>query len=447
MRILTFLIPVLAIAQSADPPAESALPLTLKRAVEIALTAEGSPKVALAQESIREARARKTEARGALLPDLESSVNEERETVNLRSFGFSPSIFSFLPPGVTFPAIVGPFSVFDARATASQTVFDFSTLKRYQQSKVNLSAVTTDFDAAKNQASDQVARAYLNALRSDAALATAHANVDLSKALRDLAVQQKNAGTGTGLDVTRAEVQLANDNQRLVAAENDRRRAGLQLLRAIGLKMDVEVVLTDKLDYKAADIGTLESSLEDARKTRAELIAQRQREHAANLNYSSIRAERFPSVGASANYGSIGSVLTNAAPTYLYSVSVRVPIWDGGRRDARREESLSEYRQEEIRTHDLEQQVELDVRLAFDSIHSAAVEVETAQGGVALSEQELAQARRRYQAGVAYSLEVTDAQTRLDRARDNLINALYDYNVARIDLATATGRIREYVNQ
>jgi len=446
MRVVLLLIPSLAIAQGADP-AEPALPLSLKKAVQIALTVEGSPKVALAEESIREAQARKTEARGALLPDFESSVNDERETTNLRAFGFSPTIFSFLPPGVTFPAIVGPFSVFDARATASQTVFDFSIIKRFQQSKVNLQAVKSDFDATKNQVSDQVARAYLNTLRAEAALQTAHANVDLSKALRDLAEQQKEAGTGTGLDVTRADVQLANDNQRLVVAENDRRRAGLQLLRAMGLRMDVQVVLTDRLDYKPTEIGTLEAALADASKTRAELIAQRQREHAANLSYSSVRAERLPSVGASANYGSIGSDLTDAAATYLYSVSVRVPIWDGGRRDARRAESLSEYRQEQTRTRDLEQQVELDVRLAFDSIHSAAVEVETAQGGVALSEQELAQARRRYQAGVAYSLEVTDAQTRLDRARDNLINALYDYNVARIDLATATGRIREYVNQ
>ena len=70
-----------------------------------------------------------------------------------------------------------------------------------------------------------------------------------------------------------------------------------------------------------------------------------------------------------------------------------------------------------------------------------------AREGQDLSERELAQAKRRYQAGVANSLEVTDAQTRLDRARDNLINALYDYNVARIDLATATGKIQEYVNQ
>ena len=95
----------------------------------------------------------------------------------------------------------------------------------------------------------------------------------------------------------------------------------------------------------------------------------------------------------------------------------------------------------------LEDQVELDVRLAFDSIRSAAAQVETAREGLQLSENELAQARRRYQAGVTNSIEVTDAQTRLDRARDNLIAALYNYNLARIDLATATGSIREFVNQ
>jgi outer membrane protein TolC len=165
------------------------------------------------------------------------------------------------------------------------------------------------------------------------------------------------------------------------------------------------------------------------------------------LNYGSVRAERLPSVAASANYGTIGSALVGAQPTYDYGVSVRVPIFDGGRRDARRTESFSQYRQEQTRTRDLNEQVELDVRLAFDSIRSAADEVEVSREGVQLAEQELAQAQRRYQAGVTNSVEVTDAQTRLDRARDNQIAALYDYNLARIDLATATAKIQEYVNQ
>jgi outer membrane protein len=425
---------------------QKVLPLTLKRAVEIALTPEGSPKVTLAAETIKQFEARRLESRGALLPDLESSVGDQYETTNLKAYGFG---FAIKIPGfaVTFPNIVGPFSVFDARATVSQSVFDFSSIKRYQESKVNVTAAQDDFDATKNQVSDQVARAYLTALRADAALTTAQANVDLSNALLKLAQQQKDAGTGTGIEVTRAQVQLANDRQKLIVAENDRRRGGLSLLRAMGLQMDTGVELTDKLSYQAVELGSLENALADARKARAELKAQKDHEDAARLNYSSVRAERLPSLGSSANYGSIGSSLIGAQPTYTLAISLKVPLYDGGRRDARRAESLSQYRQEQTRTRDLQDQVELNVRLAFDSVRSAAAEVDAARDGVQLSEQELAQAQRRYQAGVTNSVEVTDAQTRLDRARDNQINALYDYNVARIDLATATGKIREFVNQ
>lgn len=287
--------------------AESSLPLTLKRAVEIALAPEGSPRVAMAEESIKEAEERQAESRGAFLPDIESSLSDRRQTANLHAFGFTFS----LPPGLGFsiPNIVGPFSVFDARATASQTVFDFSTIRKYQASKVNVEAAKSDFDATKNQVSEQVARAYLTGLRADAALATAHANVDLSQALLDLARRQKEAGTGTGIETVRADVQLANDRQKLVVAENDRRRAGLNLMRAMGLKMDTTIGLTDKLAYQEADLGTLENALADARKTRAELRAQKEREASARLNYGSVKAERIPSVGASADYGSIGSEL------------------------------------------------------------------------------------------------------------------------------------------
>jgi outer membrane protein TolC len=444
MRALLIL-NIAALAFASDAAVETTLPLSLKRAVEIALAPEGSPRVALAQESIQQAQARRLESRSAFLPDIESSVSEQRETVNLKTFGFN--FTSPLVPGFKFPSIVGPFSVFDARATASQTVFDFSSIKKYQESKAEIAAAKSDFDATKNQVADQVARAYLTALRAQAALDTARADVELSQALLTLAQQQKDAGSGTGLDVTRAEVQLANDKQRLVASANDRRRAGLNLMRAMGLKLDTAIELTDKLEYRPSDLGTIEDALADARKLRAELKAQRDRELSARLNYASVKAERLPSLAASANYGSIGPELIGAQPTYDYGLSIRVPVWDGGRRDARREESLSQYRQEKTRTRDLEQQVELDVRLAFDSIASAATEVATARDGGDLSEKELAQAKRRYQGGVANSLEVTDAQTRLDRARDNLIIALYDYNVARIDLATATGKIQEYVNQ
>ena len=87
------------------------------------------------------------------------------------------------------------------------------------------------------------------------------------------------------------------------------------------------------------------------------------------------------------------------------------------------------------------------LRQALENLRSAAAEVDASRDGRTLAENELAQARRRYEGGVATSLEVTDAQTRLQRALDNEVVALYDHNLARLDLATATGTIAEYVSQ
>jgi outer membrane protein len=429
-------------ASAAFVYAQDTLPLSLKRAVEIALAPEGSPRVALAEESIRQSQTGVAQARAAFLPDIETSVTDQSETVNLKSYGLNIQV-----PGFSLPSIVGPFSLFDARATATQSVFDFSSIRKYQSSKVSVAATKADADTTRNQVSDSVARAYLACLRADAKLETERANVDLSDALLKLSNRQKTAGTGLAIEVTRAEVQLANDRQNLIVAENDRRKAVLQLLRAMGLNLDAHILFTDKLAYKPVDVGPMEAALEKARKERAELKAQAMREEIAKLNYGSVKAERLPLISAFGNYGTIGGEIAGALPTRAVGITMKIPVFDGGRKEARRAESLSELRQEQIRTRDVKQQVELDVRLALDSIHSAASQVETANDGLTLSENELAQARRRYEGGVANSIEVTDAQTRLDRARDNQIAALYNYNLARLDLATATGSIAEYLNQ
>src|SRR5437762_2769920 len=72
-------------------------------------------------------------ARAAFFPTVDGSVNERSQTVNLRTFGFD---FQF--PGFALPSVVGPFSVFDARASAQTTVLDFTTLRKYKASRTGL---------------------------------------------------------------------------------------------------------------------------------------------------------------------------------------------------------------------------------------------------------------------------------------------------------------------
>jgi outer membrane protein TolC len=113
--------------------------------------------------------------------------------------------------------------------------------------------------------------------------------------------------------------------------------------------------------------------------------------------------------------------------------------------DAQRAEEASRYREEKIKTNDLRQQIELDVRTALDSFHSAEEQVRVAEEGLELAGNELTQARRRYEAGVTNGLEVTDSQTQLEHARDNQIAAIFNYNVARVDLGEAMGTIRRII--
>ena len=71
--------------------------------------------------------------------------------------------------------------------------------------------------------------------------------------------------------------------------------------------------------------------------------------------------------------------------------------------------------------------------------------MKVASEGFKLAENELASAQRRYKAGVVTSVEVTDAQTRLERARDNHVAALFAHSQARVDLAQAQGTIEDFI--
>jgi outer membrane protein len=430
-RLKLFLLALPAFAQEAPRMA-----LTLDKAMEIALAPDGATRVQLARESIKQAEARERQALGYLLPNVEGAFAYQNFTRNLAAFGVG---FNVPIAGFFFPSVVGPINTLDFRAAASQSLFDLSSIRRWQASKAALSAVRADRDAALSVTSGQVARAYANALRAEAVETAARANLALAERILRLARSQKEAGTGTGIEIVRSEVQVASAHQRVVATEEDSRAAKLHLMRTIGLALDGQVELTDRLRDPGGEPPTEGQALAEAKQQRPELRAQAERTRAAHLNYSSVKSERVPSIGAFGDYGTIGIAGESLLPTHTFGITVKVPVWDGGRRDARRAEAFSAARSEEIRNRDTGQQVELEVRLAVESLRSARLQAQVAQEALGLAEKELEQAQRRYEAGVAASLEITDAQTRVALARENQATSLARYNVARVDLDVAKG--------
>jgi outer membrane protein TolC len=425
----------------AQQPAKMAI--SLDKAIEIALAPDGNTRAQLAAELVRQAEARSAQARGALLPNVDGAWSYQNFTRNLAAFGVRVTVPL---PGVAIPEFVGPIDVFDLRATASQSLFDLSSIKRYQSSKAAISAAKQESNAARNLAAAAAARAYSGVQRSAATVETAKANIALAERLLRMARSQKEAGTATGIDVTRAETALSSEKQRLIAAEEELTAARLEFLRVLNLPLGTDFELTDALVYRPAIIPELAAAIDLARAQRPELKAQDERKRVARLGYDAAKWQRLPSVAAFGDYGSIGTGLDAQRATRVAGVSVRIPIFDGGRRDAARAESASLVRQEEIRAREVAQQVELEIRLALDQLTAAENQVKVSLETLALSEKEMAQAERRYLNGVAPGLEVTDAQTRLARARESNVAALHRQRLARINLGVAIGALDQFLD-
>src|SRR5262249_38498954 len=154
--------------------------LTLKDAVSRALSKEGNARVRLAEETRRQADARARQARAALLPNIDASVTEQSVTRNLQAVGIRLEI---PVPRVRPLTFVGPFRVFDARATASQAILDLAALRRFKAARAT--ADEAEFESAQTDEEVRrlVARAYLAAARAEAAVETAAADVRLGEAM------------------------------------------------------------------------------------------------------------------------------------------------------------------------------------------------------------------------------------------------------------------------
>jgi outer membrane protein len=446
MRTLTvwlYLIPALtALGADAPAPDQPVIGLSMKQAVELALSPNGNAKVKQANETAIQAKGRANEARSILLPDFEGQIGLQNQDIDLGQIGADAIKFGV---HINVPTLAGPYTAVNFRAFVTQAVFDYGSFRRWQAARTAAQASQADRDYAEDQVRTLVAKAYVQALRMDADLEAAHADLELAQALHRQAEDQKETGQGTGIDVTRSDVQLADSQQRILAVENNKRTAYLQLLQATGMSLDSNIQLTDKLSYEPMEPITLADARTTALKNRSDWKAQKENEKATDLNTSSVKAQRLPTIYAAGNYGTSGQVGDPLFPTRSYGLLLHLPFYNGGRTEATRMEANSQSRQQHVRSNEMLQQIEVDLRVALDTIQTAQSQIQVASRALTQATSELAQARRRNSAGVADGIEVTDAQTRLEHARDSQIAALFAYNVARIDLGQAMGTVRGVV--
>lgn len=425
-----------ALPARAQDASAAAPPLSLEGAVARSLGA--TPTLRIADLEVDAASARARASRAALLPTLSGSASWMNQTENLESFGFDLSAFG----GAPLPTEIGPFSVFDARARVTQTLFDWASVRRLEAANAGTAVSRAARDVRGQEAASRAAMAYLAAARARATVAAREEDVRLASELASLAQTQLEAGVSTGLDVTRAKTELAGAQGQLLVAQNDEQQSEIALVRALGLDPSRRFTLTDTLSASlgaSAAPTTDRAAIEMALARRPELHVERERMHRADLERSALGAERLPSLKAEADWGANGPPSADIIATRRVAVELSVPIFDGFRREGRIAEQDAAAREAHIRENDLERQIAADVQSATLALESATRREAVALDRLTFAQEELAQARERYQQGIAGNIDVINAQATLVHARDAVIDARFAAAAARVELARATG--------
>ena len=415
-------------------------PATLSFEQAIQLAIQNNLATLLARERRNEARGVKQQSLAALLPNVSGVAYQASLTENLAALGFRPGII----PGFN-STFVGPFRNFDARVLIAQTIFDLSAIRNYQAGRAGVRVAELQEGLAREQVASGTGLIYLEALRADAAVVAAQANVELAQALFKLAQDQRNAGVATGVDVTRAQTRLAEQQVGLAQAQTTSEQARLNLQRVVGLPLGSPLTLTDQLRFAEEPLPAVETAVAQAGENRREVQVAEEQNRVSQLERQAVRAEYLPSVEFVGDYGVSGITPNNSdLPTRRVAVQVNVPIFNGGLTRGRLTAAASRQRQTELELASIRGQVEEDVRLALATLRTAAAQVRAANESVTLAERELEMARDRFKAGVGDNLEVVTAQTSLANARDDQVTALAQHNAARLNLAAALGRAEAF---
>lgn len=436
-RLLPALLAWTSVVAAQAPPDSQPLRLSLSQAVEMAL--KNNLQSLLAEERIQEAQAQRALGLSALLPNLGSAAYQMNLTANLAAMGFRPGLI----PGM--PVFVGPFNRFDARLQMMQSVFNLAALRHYQAARHGVTLAAHARRIAVQQVTLLTALSYLDLLQAEQAVQAAQANVRLAERLLELARSQRAAGIATGLDVARAETRLANQRVQLAQAETARDTARLNLLRVIGAPLERSVVLEDPLRFVPEPPLPPEEAVAKALAQRFELKAAEERLRIAETERKAAVAGWLPSVSFVGDYGSSGIKPKEVAlPTRSVGLRLDLPLFDGGRTRAQVQAAASRARQAELEYHDLRAGIEKEVRQALENLATREQQVRAAQQVLALAEHELLLAEDRFKNGVADNIEVVNAQTALENARQTLISSLTLFHMARLNLAVAMGQAEDF---
>jgi outer membrane protein TolC len=428
---------VLLAAPPAGAEEEAERVFTLQESIRAALDRNWNVKVQ--EEQINEAEAVKDQAWADFFPKLSTTYAytrlDERRTTEPVDLGL------FEMPG----NVVQVRDNYRWTMTVTQPLFTgFALLSTYQLGKLGIDEAELGLELEKLDLALSVKRAYFRILEADRLVEVAEKAVESLQSHVDVARSFYQVGMIPINNLLEAEVELSNAEYELIQAKNAARLARASfntiLARPISKPVAVEDIRTFRpvsepfFDYvemalrKRPEIKTLDVRLEQTEQSRR--LARSDYYPDISLQYDYIQEGDEPYVeGSPVHDANRWQVMAVLSWTFFEWGKTRSAV-----------EEVNSVRMQLIQTRAaLEDQIQLEINEAYLDLIEAEENIPTTTKAVEQAEENLRVSRERYEAQVATSTEVLDAQALLTRARTNYYRALYSHHLARARLERAIG--------
>jgi len=293
----------------------------------------------------------------------------------------------------------------------------------------------------------RVATQYLQILADATTISNKESLLKVDLELERQAREKHDAGVGTNLDLLRAQVQRQNREQELITARNTFAKDKIALNRLMGEPADQELQLVDEAPYHELEMMSIEEAKRIAYQRRKDLLNLEAQQRSLALQRKAITFERLPAVTLSGYYGVLGETHGLYHGVFNTQAGLNFPIFQEAR--IRGDAKVADAQISHIRSQmaSLRNDIEQQIRAAMLDVGSSAELVRVARSNVDLATETVAETNDRYRAGVDDTLPVVRALGSLAGAQSQYVNALFQFNQAKLNLARNTGVVQtQYKN-
>lgn len=404
--------------------------LTLDEAIQIAL--RNNRAVQISARNLDKSRNAVREARGNALPQIQGNATYTRfDRVATARFGPQP-------------IRLGNIENRAARITLTQ-VIDISGIVRtaVRAASVFVSISELEYERTRNDTILQVTQAYQGVARADEFVRVAEEALKNAQERLRLIRAQVDAGVAAQFDLLRAETAVAQAEQALLNARNQRELAVAALNNLLGRDLNTPVQVVKPTTLPPLQEAELDALTQQAYQNRPEILAAERGVELSRVNIQNARRGLLPSIvlTGQADFNLNTSTFNPRRESYTGIVVLSVPIWDSGITRAREAQARDDLEIAQLRLQQAKEGVALEVRQAYLNLQDAQKRLAVAQKGLEQATEALRLARVRFEAGVSPQLEISDAELAFTQAQTNLVNAQFDYLDAYAALQRAIGVI------